>query len=107
MTCPDSFYFVALISLVTQTLFDDNCRQLDKLSGCDANRSMAPQFTMRPRDRRVQVTFPVRLTCQVMGFPKPDVNWLLNQETIAPTGNYPNPFAFLLCHNKGNFFTCR
>lgn len=34
-----------------------------------------PQFTMRLRDRRVQVTYPVRLTCQVIGSPKPEVSW--------------------------------
>ncbi|XP_075167097.1 stretchin-Mlck isoform X1 [Haematobia irritans] len=34
-----------------------------------------PIFTMRLRDRRVQVTYPVRLTCQVVGFPQPEISW--------------------------------
>ncbi|XP_077302252.1 uncharacterized protein LOC143922796 [Arctopsyche grandis] len=38
----------------------------------------APQFTMRLRDRRVQVTYPVRLTCQVIGKPTPTVSWTKN-----------------------------
>lgn len=36
---------------------------------------MLPIFTMRLRDRRVQVTYPVRLTCQVLGYPKPELTW--------------------------------
>ncbi|KAL0279933.1 UNVERIFIED_CONTAM: hypothetical protein PYX00_001383 [Menopon gallinae] len=34
-----------------------------------------PLFTMRLRDRRVQMTYPVRLTCQVVGSPTPEVKW--------------------------------
>ncbi|CRL00790.1 CLUMA_CG014043, isoform B [Clunio marinus] len=36
---------------------------------------MLPQFTMRLRDRRVQCTYPVRLTCQALGVPSPVVTW--------------------------------
>lgn len=36
---------------------------------------MLPQFTMRLRDRRVQCTYPVRLTCQALGVPFPTVTW--------------------------------
>lgn len=36
---------------------------------------MLPQFTMRLRDRRVQCTYPVRLTCQALGVPFPSVSW--------------------------------
>lgn len=36
---------------------------------------MLPQFTMRLRDRRVQCTYPVRLTCQALGVPFPTVLW--------------------------------
>lgn len=34
-----------------------------------------PIFVMRMRDRRVQVSYPVRLTCQVKGYPKPSIIW--------------------------------
>lgn len=36
---------------------------------------MLPQFTMRLRDRRVQCTYPVRLTCQALGVPFPNITW--------------------------------
>lgn len=36
---------------------------------------MLPQFTMRLRDRRVQCTYPVRLTCQVLSVPQPTIQW--------------------------------
>lgn len=36
---------------------------------------MIPQFTMRLRDRRVQCTYPVRLTCQTLGVPAPTISW--------------------------------
>ncbi|XP_023246836.1 titin homolog isoform X2 [Copidosoma floridanum] len=34
-----------------------------------------PCFTMRLRDRRVQTSYPVRLTCQVHGYPAPEISW--------------------------------
>jgi hypothetical protein len=36
---------------------------------------MIPQFTMRLRDRRVQCTYPVRLTCQTLSYPAPSISW--------------------------------
>ncbi|XP_045542085.1 uncharacterized protein LOC106716992 [Papilio machaon] len=41
-----------------------------------------PQFTMRLRDRRVQATYPVRLTCQVIGRPPPLVTWYKNGKEV-------------------------
>jgi len=73
-------------------------KQIQKLSGNDANRTTAPQFTMRPRDRRVQVTFPVRLTCQVIGFPKPNVTWYHGDKEIVPSDRH----TFYV---DGNFYT--
>ncbi|KAM0731548.1 Myosin light chain kinase, smooth muscle [Formica fusca] len=42
-----------------------------------------PQFTMRIRDRRVQTTYPVRLTCQVIGHPVPEITWYKNEAKIS------------------------
>lgn len=47
-----------------------------------------PQFTMRIRDRRVQTTYPVRLTCQVIGYPVPEITWYKNGTEIVQDGNY-------------------
>ncbi|CAH2103686.1 unnamed protein product [Euphydryas editha] len=47
-----------------------------------------PQFTMRLRDRRVQATYPVRLTCQVVGNPSPVVKWFKNEEEVIIGGRY-------------------
>lgn len=45
---------------------------LEQLSGDD---EILPQFTMRLRDRRVQCTYPVRLTCQVLAIPHATIEW--------------------------------
>ncbi|XP_052122221.1 hemicentin-2-like [Frankliniella occidentalis] len=41
-----------------------------------------PQFTMRLRDRRVQQSYPVRLTCQAVGCPEPSVTWQRDGEAL-------------------------
>lgn len=41
---------------------------------------------MRLRDRRIQTSYPVRLTCQAIGFPLPDITWYRNSEIITRSG---------------------
>nr|CAH0104353.1 unnamed protein product [Daphnia galeata] len=77
-------------------------QQLDDLNfSSDKTTMMAPQFKMRPRDRRVQVTFPVRLTCQVIGFPKADVTWYHNDNAIIIGGD-DDRHSYSV---DGNFYT--
>ena len=45
-----------------------------------------PQFTMRLRDRRVQMTYPVRLTCQIAGRPTPELVWSKDGEELKQDG---------------------
>ncbi|KAL7039652.1 hypothetical protein ACKWTF_000058 [Chironomus riparius] len=45
---------------------------LEQLSVGD---EILPQFTMRLRDRRVQCTYPVRLTCQALAVPHATIEW--------------------------------
>ncbi|XP_017077859.1 myosin light chain kinase, smooth muscle-like isoform X4 [Drosophila eugracilis] len=57
-----------------------------------------PIFTMRLRDRRVQVTYPVRLTCQVVGYPVPEILWYKDNELIHTDRKH-------LISAEGQFFT--
>ncbi|XP_057334928.1 titin-like isoform X2 [Microplitis mediator] len=52
-----------------------------------ANEERPPEFTMRLRDRRVQATYPVRLTCQVTGYPEPEVTWYKYREELCSQEN--------------------
>ncbi|KAK7060070.1 hypothetical protein SK128_021760, partial [Halocaridina rubra] len=69
------------------------------LSRLDSVPSLAPQFTMRLRDRRVQVGFPVRLTCQIVGVPKPNVIWYKNGEKIIGDD------CHMMWQEDGHFYT--
>lgn len=53
----------------------------------DINVDVPPQFTMRLRDRRVQASYPVRLTCQVSGHPSPSVIWTKNGVVLSMDNN--------------------
>lgn len=46
----------------------------------------APQFTMRLRDRRVQDSYPVRLSCQSVGNPAPTISWTFNGASVTNDG---------------------
>ncbi|XP_050683338.1 uncharacterized protein LOC126978524 isoform X2 [Leptidea sinapis] len=57
--------------------------KLKRERSADATGEFPPQFTMRLRDRRVQSTHPVRLTCQVVGNPTPCVTWYKDGQEIV------------------------
>lgn len=62
----------------------DNALRLNaELSGRENVDEMIPQFITRLRDKRVQCTYPVRLTCQAIGVPKPTVTWFKNGMQLA------------------------
>jgi hypothetical protein len=52
----------------------------------DKIKELPPQFTMRLRDRRVQMTYPVRLTCQIAGCPEPTIKWFKDDSEIKQNG---------------------
>nr|XP_046469209.1 titin homolog isoform X3 [Neodiprion pinetum] len=58
-----------------------------------------PQFTMRLRDRRVQMTYPVRLTCQVIGHQTPEVVWYKNGREIRQDASH------ILWNDESHFHT--
>lgn len=60
--------------------------------------TMIPHFNMRLRDRRVQISYPVRLTCQVIGNPIPEVTWQRNGIDIVQNNLYG-------IWREGNFHT--
>lgn len=41
---------------------------------------------MRLRDRRIQTSYPVRLTCQAVGFPEPTITWFKDSKIITANG---------------------
>ncbi|XP_017019749.1 muscle M-line assembly protein unc-89 isoform X1 [Drosophila kikkawai] len=57
-----------------------------------------PIFTMRLRDRRVQFTYPVRLTCQIVGYPVPEILWYKDDQLIHADRKH-------LISSEGQFFT--
>ncbi|XP_043866600.1 titin isoform X5 [Drosophila mojavensis] len=73
-----------------------------------------PIFTMRLRDRRVQMTYPVRLTCQIVGYPAPEILWYKDGQLITSDRRhlitaegqfYTLEIAATLLEDSGNY-TC-
>lgn len=53
---------------------------------------------MRLRDRRIQATYPVRLTCQAVGWPPPDIVWYKDSNEIsAENGKYLRAWNLYAC----------
>ncbi|GBP03011.1 Muscle M-line assembly protein unc-89, partial [Eumeta japonica] len=72
----------ARIAVVTDRLIWEADARLKRERSADVDSEHPPQFTMRLRDRRVQTTYPVRLTCQVIGKPAPSITWFKNGEEL-------------------------
>lgn len=58
----------------------------------ELTESGPPQFTMRLRDKRVQASYPVRLTCQAYGYPEPEIIWYKDDKVLKSDGKF---FKFL------------
>ncbi|XP_026670517.1 myosin light chain kinase, smooth muscle-like [Ceratina calcarata] len=71
----------------------------EKLKSKEETEDRPPEFTMRIRDRRVQQSYPVRLTCQVMGHPTPEITWFKDGKEIHQDERH----AFW--DNDSNFYT--
>lgn len=54
----------------------------------DITEDTLPQFAMRLRDRRIQTSYPVRLTCQAVGWPHPEITWYKDSQIISQNGKF-------------------
>ncbi|XP_030387654.1 titin homolog isoform X3 [Scaptodrosophila lebanonensis] len=92
--------FARLQVVSDQRLFEADSR-LKEIAQAPSMKDVGeslPIFTMRLRDRRVQVTYPVRLTCQIVGYPAPDILWYKDNQLITTDRRY-------LISVDGQFYT--
>ncbi|KAJ0183997.1 hypothetical protein K1T71_000420 [Dendrolimus kikuchii] len=73
----------ARLTVVTDRLIWEADAKLKRERSAGVEGEYPPQFTMRLRDRRVQATYPVRLTCQVVGNPSPIVTWFKDSVEVT------------------------
>ncbi|KAJ2954104.1 hypothetical protein O0L34_g2325 [Tuta absoluta] len=76
----------ARLAVVSDRLVWEADAKLKRERSAEVDGEYPPQFTMRLRDRRVQATYPVRLTCQVIGKPPPTVTWLKDAQPVTLDG---------------------
>lgn len=92
--------FARLQAVADYRIFDAENRLKAKANDeFSTTEEFLPQFTMRLRDRRVQESYPIRLTCQAIGWPTPTITWHKDSNEITANG-----LSELFSHFKMEFF---